>query len=53
MYLLLTGLSVLVSVAVTVMIMCLRESNRRAAEEADKEEADLAEELGSSDDDEI
>ncbi len=41
----------LVSVAVTVMIMCLRDSNRKAAEEAEKEEAELMGGLGSSDED--
>lgn len=42
------GLSILVSVMVTVILMCLRESNRRSTEEAEKEEAELMEELGSS-----
>ena len=46
----LAGLSIIVSVVVTVMIMCLRESNKHAAEEAEKEEAELLGEMGSSDD---
>ena len=41
------------SVAVTVMIMILRESNRRSTEEAEKEEAELMEELDGSDVDDL
>ncbi len=52
-FLWIVGLSVLVSVAVTVMIMCLRDSNRRAVEEAEKEEAELMEEMGNSDDEDL
>lgn len=39
------------SVVVTVILMCLRESNKRSLEEAEKEEAELLEELGSSEED--
>ena len=42
------GFSILLSVVVAVILMCLRESNRRSTEEAEKEEAELMEELGSS-----
>ena len=49
MYVYFAGLSIIVSVVVTVMIMCLRESNRRAAEETEKEEVELLGEMGSSD----
>ena len=45
------GFSILVSVVVTVILMCLRESNKRSLEEAEKEEAELLEELGSSEED--
>lgn len=44
-----TGFGILLSVAVTVMIMCIRESNRRATEETEKEEAELLDELASGD----
>lgn len=45
-----TGFSVLMSVVVSVVIMCLRESNRRAAEEAEQEEAELLGTMASDDD---
>lgn len=42
------GISILLSVLVTVIVMCLREANQKAADEAEKEEAELLEEIGSS-----
>lgn len=41
------GLSVLVSVVATVGVMCLRETSRKEAEEAEKEEQELLDEIGS------
>ena len=42
------GISIIGSVLVTVILMCLREANQKAAAEAEKEEAELLDEIGSS-----
>ena len=43
-------MSVLVSVVVTVIVMCLREAGRKDAEEAEKEEQELIDAMASADD---
>ena len=43
-------MSVLVSVVVTVVIMCLREMGRREAEEAEKEEQEFLDAMASASD---
>ena len=42
-----TGVSILVSVTLTVILMCLREGSRQAAEKEEKEEKELMEEFSS------
>lgn len=44
------GMSVLISVVVTVIIMCLREMGRKEAEEAEKEERELMDAIASASD---
>ena len=44
------GLSVLVAVVATVGVMCLREAGRKDAEEAEKEEQELIDAIGSASD---
>lgn len=43
-------MSVLISVVVTVIIMCLREMGRKEAEEAEKEEQELMDVIASASD---
>lgn len=42
-----SGLSVLVAVVTTVIVMCLREAGRKDAEEAEKEEQELIDAMAS------
>lgn len=44
------GVSVLVSVVVTVIVMCLREVGHKEAEEAEREEQELMDAIASASD---